>query len=397
MDGWLTIVRKDLKEMVRDRRVLIGVFVMPMVIMVIFVSMFGAIEKKLGKEPDLKMGIVGQADAGLVQRLKEGKKPPVVVEAFESLEQAEAAQEKGDVKLIVQIPPTWDSDLSKGVAQVTLRFDQGSPLSMVAAGVVRKAVDSENLRLTQQALAQAGLGDRSARPIQVAEVNTSKAQGLGASSLSGLLPYLIVLFAFTAAASSAADLVAGEKERGTMETLMVSPPKRAALAIGKFASLCVVSLLGGSVAVVSLVLVGALRLSGSEVIFPKGVSIPPMALLTLVVLLIPLSMMYAAVMVAVSSAARTMREAQSYLAVLNLLVMGPAVASQVVGVTGMDKNPAIVWIPVLNTAIGIKNALGGVVDLKLGMGAVTTSLLLAVVAVVIAVWSFQREGFLRRT
>ncbi|MFX9031478.1 hypothetical protein ABTN13_20300, partial [Acinetobacter baumannii] len=86
--------------------------------------------------------------------------------------------------------------------------------------------------------------------------------------------------------------------------------------LGKFVSLCLVSLLGGSVAVISLVLVGTLRVSGSEAIFPKGVTIPPMALLTLIALLVPLSMMYAAVMVAVSSAARTMREAQSYLAVL---------------------------------------------------------------------------------
>ncbi|MFX8782240.1 hypothetical protein ABTM76_20565, partial [Acinetobacter baumannii] len=76
------------REMVRDRRVLIGVFVMPMVIMVLFVSMFGAIEKKLGKEPDLKIGIVGSTQSGLVQRLKEGKKPVVVVEGFNSLEEA---------------------------------------------------------------------------------------------------------------------------------------------------------------------------------------------------------------------------------------------------------------------------------------------------------------------
>lgn len=397
MNGWQTILRKDLKEMVRDRRVLIGVFVMPMVIMFLFVSMFGMLEKKLGKEPDIKIGVVAGSAPALVQRLREATKPKVAVQTFDTLELADDALEKGDVKLVLQAPKDWQESLDQGLAQITLRYDQGAPLSMVAAGIVRKTVDSENLRLTQEALAKAGLGNRSARPIQVAEVNTSKAQGLGASSLSGLLPYLIVLFAFTAAASSAADLVAGEKERGTMETLMVSPPSRTALAVGKFASLCVVSLLGGSVAVVSLVLVGAMKVSGSEAIFPKGVSIPPAALVTLVLLLVPLSMMYAAVMVAVSSSARTMREAQSYLAVLNLLVMGPAVASQVVGVTGMDKNPSIAWIPVLNTAIGIKNALGGVVDLKLEMGAVVTSLALAAVAVAAAVWNFQREGFLRRT
>ena len=67
--------------------------------------------------------------------------------------------------------------------------------------------------------------------------------------------------------------------------------------------------------------------------------------------MIPLSMMYAGIMVAVSAAARSMREAQSYLAVLNLVVMGPAVASQVVGVAGMDKSAWIAWVPVLGIGL----------------------------------------------
>ncbi|MES1227744.1 MAG: ABC transporter permease [Armatimonadota bacterium] len=396
MNGWLTILRKDLREMWRDRRVIIGVFVMPMFIMVVFVTMFGMIEKKLGAEPDIRIGVVGEASNPLLGRLTKNGKPNEQFVMLNSVEEAKARLEKGDLKLLVEPSPDWDTKVKTGTAVVVLHYDHQAPLSMVAAGLIRRRLDAENLRLAEETLVAAGASRSAARPIKIDEVDTSKAKGIGASSFSGLLPYLIVLFAFTAAASSAADLVAGEKERGTMETLMVSPPKRLALAMGKFGSLCVVSLIGGSVAVVSLVMIGTLKISGSETIFPKGVSIPFDALLVLAGLLIPLSAMYAGVMVAVSAAARSMREAQSYLAVLNLLVMGPAVASQVVGVTGMDKSAWIAWVPVLNTAVGLKGALGGRPDWALFVGSLVTSVAVGAVALALAVKLFQREGFLRR-
>ena len=130
--------------------------------------------------------------------------------------------------------------------------------------------------------------------------------------------------------------------------------------------------------------------------FKDGFGVTPLAVATIILLLLPLVAMFGSVLIAISSYARNPREAQTYLALVNFVVILPAVFSQVIGLTDLASKLWINAVPVLNSANNIRNALLGKTD-WLGV-AITfgVSTVLAGIAIWAAVYLFNREEVLIR-
>jgi sodium transport system permease protein len=214
-------------------------------------------------------------------------------------------------------------------------------------------------------------------------------------SVGGIVPYMFILFCFMGAMYPAIDLGAGEKERGTLETLLTAPVNRFHILLGKF-----------GVVVVSGLLSAGVSISGLFIAIKRSPDMPSELLdvilrvlgwdtiILLMSLLLPLTIFFAGVLLSVSLSARSFKEAQSLISPLNVAVILPAG----IGLTpGIELGFANAWIPVLNVSLATKEILAGTIQPG-ELAVVYVSLIaLAVASLWGSAWWFGRESTIFRS
>jgi sodium transport system permease protein len=388
LPAYLQVYLKEIREMMRDKRVRNGALVTPIAVVILMVALFGTISASIGQKSKQRIGLVASSSP-LAATLKAS--PRLEVTGVDSPEDGKKLIEKGKSHLVVQIDPAGQN----GQIPVDMYFDNKEDSSEIAKAVVKKTLEPYYLKQQASVLSAHGLAKENIEPIAYSERPVQVGEGAGAGGfIVAVLPYLLVLFTFTGGFSVAGDLVAGEKERSTLETLLITPVSRTEIVIGKFLALCSLCLASGLSGVVGLVIGTKLPIPGADAVFTGGFE--PKAALVIVVSILPLVAFFAALLVAVSSYARNTREAQTYLSMVYILVLIPAVFSQVLGVTDLGSQIWVNFVPVLNTAANIRTALQGKAQLGAVLEAVAVGLLLGAVMLRVAVHLFNREQVLQR-
>jgi sodium transport system permease protein len=166
-------------------------------------------------------------------------------------------------------------------------------------------------------------------PFQIKAEDSASASEQGVSVWAKLFPFLLVMMSLTGAFYPAIDLCAGEKERGTMETLLISPASRAEIVLGKFFTVVLASVMSALLNIVSMGLTGvqlARQVSAMRPADPQNLSAalaPPSltAAFWMILLLIPLSVFFSAVCLSLAVLARSMKEGQYYMTPLYLVCL----------------------------------------------------------------------------
>ena len=233
------------------------------------------------------------------------------------------------------------------------------------------------------------------KPIIVNDFNVASEKERFASVIGGMVPYLFVVFAMMGCFHPATDLAAGEKERGTFETLLTIPATRLQILSGKF----LVVLLNG-------LLSAGLGLAGLYVTFQVAVDVPDRiqsaivsilevgSILTILSLLLPLTIFFSAFMLMLSVHARSYKEAQSTINPLMILVFVPIYAA---AIPGVRLTVATAFVPILNMSLAIKAVAAGNATF-LPMAIVYVSLiLLAGLSLYFCAKMFERESAVFRS
>ena len=169
-----------------------------------------------------------------------------------------------------------------------------------------------------------------AQPIEVRGLDVATEQEVGGSVWSRIFPFLLVMMSLTGAFYPAVDLCAGEKERGTMETLLISPATRAEIVLGKFLTVMLASVTTAVLNLVSMGLTGLfmaqrsvpLLLDSNQHGGTAGITPPSLhTAVWMILLLIPLAAFFSAVCVALAALARSMKEGQYYMTPLYLVCL----------------------------------------------------------------------------
>jgi sodium transport system permease protein len=194
------------------------------------------------------------------------------------------------------------------------------------------------------------------------------------------------------------DLTAGEKERGTMETILCSPVARTDLVLGKFLMVLTASL---TTAVVSIVTTGITfviigLMAGGSASAQSGAmpTLDPAGLLLVIAMVFPVAVLFCSVLLAVSLFAKSIKEASSYATPLIILIIVPAMMGMMPGV---ELNARLALVPVLNIALASKELVSGVFHwyyLALIFG---STCVYAGAALAVCVRMFNREDVLFRT
>ncbi len=390
MQAALWIYRKELREMLRDKRVRSGAFVMPIMMVFLILALFGFLTNTLSDTQNMKLHVIGSGP--MVDQLKKSK---ATILTIPTVEEAEARIKSGDVHLAIQFP----SGVAEPGKQVVIRiyFDPKDQKAQVMATQVQRMFDEQNQQILQQTLVAHNIPKEAAEPIKFELKPITIGNQQSASDLViQILPYLIVVYAFYGGMGSVGDLVAGEKEKMTLETLLISPVSRRDIALGKFLALATLCLASSLSAVAGLIIAGALNLKMMAKVFPHGLGLTPLSVVLVVFALLPAVVLFASIMLAVSTKAKNMREAQTQLTLLSLVILMPAMFSQFIGYTDWANAWWINAIPVLNTSSGIRHVLLGKPDVAaMGLGFAVNGVI-GVIAMVIAIRLFQKEEVLVR-
>ncbi len=368
-DTW-TVFRKELRDTLRDRRTLVSMFLVPAVIMPGILLLFGTAAHRVMKTARAKppvVAVLGGEDSPDVRTAMEAHDGWILEEAPKDWRERIADKR---LRAVVEIPADFQATLAMNVpAEVKIYHYEGEFKSGYAVGELRRFFAELRERTLAGRLEARGLPTGFAKPFEIRTENVAPPEKVGGNAFGGFIPYLLILLSFTGVIYPAIDLMAGEKERGTLETLLCSPAGRLEIVLGKFLLVVVVSLTTVACSLLSMavtVLAGGLALVGSAGVAREiaagaaGTSslplVDPAGLAGVVVMVLPLTVLFAAAALAISLFARTQKEAQTYLAPLVAVVILPAVAGLLPGV---ELNATLALVPVLNVALACKELVSG--------------------------------------
>jgi sodium transport system permease protein len=381
-----TVYQREVLDLLRDRRTLFSMVVLPTIVFPLLFAVIGKFVDSAGKRASQE-----------ATTLAVGKAPPPP--SFDR-----AITGSGLTRVAVDDVPKAVQE-KKAAAGVTFSAD-GRIVSVYADGTRQasgRAADKLRAALTElrdstvlERLRAANLGPETLKPFELKRENVADERKMGGFLLGSMLGYVVILLMFSGGMYPAVDMTAGEKERKTLEALLATPAGRTEIVLGKILA-CVTATYATAI-LTTASLFYSLR-SGSQFFegaekFIGSAPVDAKTLGLLLLTLMPVAVMAGALMIAIATAARSFKEAQSYLTPLIMVVIFPSLLG---GLPGMELNAMTSLIPIFNASQVLKGILQGDIET---MPLVVTNLAnvgYAALCFWVAVRTFNDEKVLFRT
>jgi sodium transport system permease protein len=394
-----TVYRKELTDSLRDRRTLISMVVVPIVIFpLISIGMFTFIAKVVGKamEEVPKVMIVSAGDS------------PRAVEDLKAIKgidfipgEPDYAQQISDKKIraAVDVPAGFDAAVDHDTKMTLKIYNyEGDLKSSIASDKIEKYLKDLQTQTVQKRLQARNLPPALADPFDVKKENVAPPEKVSGAMIGGFLPYFVIILCLTGAMYPAIDLTAGEKERGTIETILTSPVPRTQIVLGKFLMVLTAALVTAMLAItsmgVSFHVAKAMMAGKAEANNLLNFSIGIKAIGAVFFMVLPLAVLFSAGLLAIALMAKSYKEAQSYIAPLMIVVVLPAVAGLMPGV---EFNARMALVPILSTSLVCKEIVAGTYHWNYIAIIFASTCVYASAALFVAVSLFKREDVLFRT
>ena len=396
------VYRKELTEALRDRRTLITTFLVPLLMIPLlgsgFVAVMSAVMGNAKKEKPKVMIVGGTDSPALLEALR--KYPKMTIVATQPDWRNQIIEK--DIRAAIEVPAGFDENLEKGKAgTITINIYGGEIKAELAAGYLESYLKEYRDGITVKRLEENHLPGELLRPFSVKRQSIAPPEKEAAAFVGGIISYMLILMCLQGAMSPAIDLTAGEKERGTMETILSSPISRTHLVLGKFLLVLTTALITTLLLLVS-VSVSSSALQNSRMLDqlsdegqpPPHFSLGPKAIGSVVIMAIPLSVLFASGLMTIALFAKSHKEAQSYIAPLMFVVIIPAIAAMIPGV---DLTPKLAIVPLLNVSLLCKELVAGDYHWNFIAIIFVSTCVYAGAALYLAVKMFQRESVLFRS
>ncbi|HUG92510.1 MAG TPA: ABC transporter permease subunit/CPBP intramembrane protease [Planctomycetaceae bacterium] len=264
---------------------------------------------------------------------------------------------------------------------------ESSPLSRAAYAFVDRRVQATNIDLLRDRLVRSGHDP--AVPVQTARQPIIAEGGAAPFSLATLVPLILILMTMTGAVYPAIDLTAGERERGTLEALIAAPVPRMGLLLAKYVAVLAVALLTAGVNLAAMAAtIFATGLDG--LLFGEdGLSLAVVA--SILGLLVLLAAFFSAVLLALTSFARSFKEAQAYLIPLMLVSLAPGILSLL---PGLELNGLLAVTPLANIVLLARDLFDRTADPALAVLVVGSTAAYALGAIAAAARVFGTDAIL---
>lgn len=358
--GFKTIMSKELTRVFKDKKLIFSMFILPVVVMVgmfmlIFLlvsNMNQDIQKHVStvyvqNAPERFAGILDTAEDMKVTELDAGEEPAWLMEAIKN----------GDQDILVVFPKDFDAaiaDDAAGVPQVKTFYNPSEDHSSEARERVLGYLEGY-----RQTLIADKFGSADAVMIFTVDSDNDASQVYDNDKAVGkmlgmFLPYFITMMIFAGAMSLGVDAIAGEKERGTLASLLLTPVSRMEIVMGKMTALGLLSILSALVYILGMLVaipLGMGQMGGSEMLSDLSISFTPVQIVQIVVLILGIVLMYVAIIGLVSVIAKSIKEAQTYIMPVYMIVI---VAGMVSMYTSDTSSFTSYMIPLFNSSVAFK-------------------------------------------
>jgi sodium transport system permease protein len=356
------IFQKELLDMSRDRRFLISVAVVPLIVFPLLISGMARVLPLVQRQADADARTMSVAARLTTPSIREG------------LEKAGLRLvEKDDLKASVQNKSVGAAveEMPGSPPELRIYVDASDPSSSAAGQRIQAALIELKDRRIREELRSSGIDESVLAPFTVNRMNVAGDRKMAGALYGSILGYVLLLLMFTGGMYPVIDMTAGEKERKTLEALLASPARRSEIAMGKILTAIAAILATACLTVASMAYSlrnlrgngngltprnpGMAELQQSMGTIPLDASTIGLLLVTLV----PLAVFAASLMFAIALKARSFKEGQSYLTPLALVVIFPALLG---GLPGLKMTPALCLIPIFNASQMIHGILLGEVS-----------------------------------
>jgi sodium transport system permease protein len=360
MSNLLVIIKKELKDIFRDKKTIIFSLLLPIIIYPAMFALMDSSEKDTQKkiEEGIKIGIVDKGQSEIGKVIKADKRYKV-----SDTENLDEALKSGDISVIVEIPENFDSKINEEQSTgLKLVYDETSSTSSTSVNVVRNYLNEYYNEIVTARIEKRGLDKSIITPFAIETLSNSNKKQEDVNELGNvmmsMLPTLIVIFIFTPTIAVAADLGAGEKERGTFEPLLTTSAKRGTILWGKLISIAIVS--GITLMVTMAAMVVSLNMFFDNAAKSMNLSGASAALIILFSILLLVAIV--AVELSVSIYSRSMKEANSYLGGLTFVIFILTYLPMMMDVKAI--NPNYFHIPITNVVCVMKEFIVGIYNLQ---------------------------------
>jgi len=387
------IFKKELKDTLRDKRTIMMMIVIPVLIFPVIMNLFVSVSHSFQKEAAtkaIKIGVVGTKNDFFSTKLEQlpsflGKK-----EILYYSDSSHLAKDLQKDSIQIGLLQQGSTEISKEIfnqLNVNVLYN-ATELGMKERAeeyieYIEREEKSKRLDLLQ-------IDEQKITPIKSTYTNIASSKEMIGKLAGGILPYIFIAFGFIGCMYPAIDLFTGEKERGTLETLLTTPVSRLKILIGKMGVVVLSGLLASLSALAGLYLsIEVFQLvEDPELLTVIHSILSPTFILVLFSLSLPLTIFFAGVMIPIAIYAKSFKEAQSIITPLNIVMVLPAMVGFF---PGIELNTTTACIPVVNVVLATKDLIAGTVSPGLLILSFGVMLLLAGIAVLISYKRFDNE------
>jgi sodium transport system permease protein len=403
-----TVYRKELRDLLRDRRTVMSMVVVPTLLMPGLLAAVVLVSIKVTRQAIAvtpKVMVVGGEDS---PRARDALVADPKLEVVPTAPNWRQLISDKKIRAAVEFPTGFDAAIDRGErTTVKISHYTGEMRSDLAEREISRRLTDYRDEIVSGRLAAHGLTRAAIKPFEISTQNVAPPEKVGGNLFGGLVPYFFLLLSFTGAMYPALDLTAGEKERGTMETILCSPVARVDLVLGKFLMILTASLATVVCSLVStavtLVVVGFAvlpRMTGggmgsneSAAKIAAFTTLDPLGMVAVVGMVIPMAVLFAAVLFTIALFAKSFKEAQSYVSPLIVLILLPAAVGMLPGV---ELNARLALVPILNVSLVSKELVSGVWHWQYLALIFGSTCVYAALALALAVRMFEREDVIFR-
>lgn len=357
----LIILRKELMNILKDRRTLVATLLVPLLLLpAIFIGMetIESRQRQEAVETTYPVIIRNNDDPKFLDILSSMLRIQLITDTQDLQGDRDEQSEQAVDPLLIDFP----QDYAPGeFAEVHIHYNSTSQKSSYAASMVQSALSQYSAFLAAAYLENFEITLDSLYTITSKRFDTAPEQAQGAGFMLMMVPYMILIYVFAGAMSVGMDTTAGEKERGSLAVILVNQISRTSIALGKVGYVVVVGIASSCMTFIGFLLAAKLTggfggFTGDEA---NGAGLALLSAGSLVIFLVTLivtSILAASIIVLIGSIARTMKEASSYILPVYFIVI-------LMGVFTMNAdpsaNPMLFLVPFLNTVFMLKGAIIG--------------------------------------
>ncbi|MDR9505277.1 ABC transporter permease [Brevibacillus agri] len=381
-----TVFKKELLDLFRDRKAWLGTFLVPLVIIPFVFFLLGNSYSNVEKEAREYVPLAVHGSSKLIKSLQENQGVKILQPP-----DPEQALQAGQLRAIITIPESFDEQIQAGkTATLHVAFDSTNSKSVYARDLIERTVEAYSKEIVAKRLKQAGLSEQTIQPIAPDFQNVASEERQSGGMLAGIIPLMLVVSLASGGIASANDLVAGEKERGTLESLLTAPIAANHILTAKLLAVMVMSIMSAGASLISVSLVMSMGPFGGSGDHFSLAFFSPVTLLVLIVVILLMAATFAGLELMLSTIAKSFKEGQTYMSGVIFLAMVPSY--MLMPQSPVDIAEHYYALPVFNGVALCKEVFYGKVDPLHALVGIGSSLVYVAITIFFASRLFRREG-----